>query len=202
MPAVKLTYFNLRARGEPIRLLLAYGGVKYEDERITPSWEDPAPWAALKPTTPYGQLPLLSWDGVVITQSMACARFVAKEIGVAGRTNMERAQVDEIVDCIQDLINKGATLFFAKDEEGLKNHMTVTIPTALGQLEKRMDARGGQFMVGNSFTFADLHLFAYVSELPDKSILDGFPKIKNLTGRVGNLPNIKAWVESRPVTKM
>eukprot|EP00090_Calanus_glacialis_P035993 TRINITY_DN6140_c0_g1_i1.p1 TRINITY_DN6140_c0_g1~~TRINITY_DN6140_c0_g1_i1.p1 ORF type:complete len:203 (-),score=57.98 TRINITY_DN6140_c0_g1_i1:65-673(-) len=202
MAAVKLTYFNLRARGEPIRLLLAYGGVKYEDERVIPSWEDPAPWAALKPTTPYGQLPVLSWDGVVIAQSMACARFVAKEIGVAGRTNLEKAQVDEIIDCIQDLINKGATLFFAKDDEGLKNHMTVTLPTALGQLEKRLEARGGQFMVGNSFTFADLHLFGYISELPDKSILDGFPKIKNLTDRVGNLPNIKAWVQSRPVTEM
>ena len=57
-------------------------------------------------------------------------------------------------------------------------------------------------MVGNSFTFADLHLFGYVSELSDKSILDGFPKIKSLTDRVGNVPNIKASVESRPVTKM
>jgi len=202
MASVKLTYFNLRARAEPIRLLLAYGGVKYEDERIAPVWEESAPWEAVKPTTPYGQLPVLNWDGVVIAQSMACARFVAKEIGVAGRTNLERAQVDEIIDCIQDLINKGATLFFAKDEEGQKNHMAVTIPTAFGQLEKRLEARGGQFMVGNSFTFADLHIYGYVNELPDKSIIDGFPKLKSLTDRVANLPNIKAWVESRPVTNM
>ena len=141
MAAVKLTYFNLRARGEPIRLLLAYGGVKYEDERINASREDPGPWVALKPTTPYGQLPVLSWDGVVISQSMACARFVANEIGISGRTNLEKAQVDEIIDCIQDLHNKRSSLFFAKDDEGLKNHMTVTLPTALGQLEKRLEAR-------------------------------------------------------------
>ena len=134
MPTVKLTYFNLRARGEPIRLLLAYGGIKYEDERIPPKWEDPTPWEALKPSTPYGQLPVLSWDGMVISQSMACARFVAKEIGVAGRNNLERAQVDEVVDCIQDLINKSAILFFANDEEGVKNHMSVTVPTAFAQL--------------------------------------------------------------------
>merc|ERR1711892_1067414 len=126
MASVKLTYFNLRARAEPIRLLLAYGGIKYEDERITPSWEDPAPWAARKPQTPYGQLPVLTWNGTMISQSMACARFIAKEIGVAGRTNLECAQVDEVIDAIQDLINKGATLFFAKDDEGQKNHMAVT----------------------------------------------------------------------------
>eukprot|EP00091_Calanus_sinicus_P007786 TRINITY_DN19037_c0_g1_i1.p1 TRINITY_DN19037_c0_g1~~TRINITY_DN19037_c0_g1_i1.p1 ORF type:complete len:155 (-),score=53.02 TRINITY_DN19037_c0_g1_i1:38-439(-) len=131
---------------------------------------------------------------------MACARFVANEIGVAGRTNLEQAQVDEIIDCIQELFSKKAALFFAKDDEGLKDYMAVTIPTALGQLEKRLEARGGQFMVGDSFTFADLHLFNYFGEFADKNILDGFPKIKNLTDRVGNIPNIKAWLESRPVT--
>jgi len=202
MADVKLTYFNLRARAEPCRLLLAYGGIKYEDERITPSWEDPAPWGALKASTPYGQLPMLTWNGTVICQSMACARFIAKEIGIGGRTNLECAQVDEIIDAIQDLINKGATLFFAKDDEGMKKHMSETVPAAFVQIEKRIESRGGQFLVGNAFTFADLHLFAYVSELPDKTFVDATPKIKSLVDRVGKLPNIKAWVESRPVTQM
>ena len=201
-PVVKLTYFNLRARAEPIRLLLAYGGVQYEDERIPPVWEDPAPWGAMKSDTPFQQLPLLTWDGLVIAQSMACARFVAKELGVAGRDNMERAQVDEVVDCIQDLINKGASLFFAKDDEGIKNHMTVTIPTAFGQLEKRLESRGGQFMVGNTFTFADLHIYGYVCELPDETMIEGYPRLANLVKRVANIPNIKEWVQSRPVTNM
>ena len=31
---VKVTYFNCRARGEAIRLILTYGGIKFEDERI------------------------------------------------------------------------------------------------------------------------------------------------------------------------
>merc|ERR1711982_91213 len=52
MPNVKLTYFNLKARGEPCRLLLAYGGIKYEDERIPPPWDPTSTWASLKPTTP------------------------------------------------------------------------------------------------------------------------------------------------------
>merc|ERR1711976_792010 len=69
MPNVKLTYFNLRARGEPCRLLLAYGGIKYEDNRIAPPWDPTSTWAGLKPTTPFGQLPVLNWDGVEICQS-------------------------------------------------------------------------------------------------------------------------------------
>merc|ERR1719477_448954 len=58
-----------------------------------------------KSTTPFGQLPLLQWGDEVICQSMACARFVAREVGLAGNTSLEQAQVDEIIDVIQDLIN-------------------------------------------------------------------------------------------------
>merc|ERR1712018_73359 len=162
MPNVKLTYFNLRARGEPCRLLLAYGGIKYEDERIPPPWEPASTWGTLKPTTPFGQLPLLQWGDEVICQSMACARFIAREVGLAGNNNMESAQVDEIIDVIQDLINAGVKLFFAKDEAGMKKHAEVTVPTALGQLEAKLTSRGGQFFVGNNFSWADLHTFMYV----------------------------------------
>lgn len=44
-PNYKLYYFNLYALGEPIRVLFAYGRIKYEDIRIAPS-----EWPALKPS--------------------------------------------------------------------------------------------------------------------------------------------------------
>merc|ERR1711970_1003850 len=136
MPNIKLTYFNLRGRAEPSRLLLAYAGKQYEDNRITPFWEDPAPWTALKPTTPWGTMPLLEYDGVVIGQSMAVARFLAKEFDLAGKGNLEQAQADEIVDVLVDIINKGVSLHFAKDEEGMKKHAEVTVPAALANIER------------------------------------------------------------------
>merc|ERR1740124_996227 len=202
MPNIKLTYFDLRARAEPCRLLLAYGGIKYEDERIPAPWDPATTWPTLKPTTPFGQLPILRWDDEELCQSMACARFIAREVGLAGNSNMESAQVDEIIDVIQDLINAGVKLFFAKDEAGMKNHGEVTVPIALGQLEKKLASRGGQYFVGNNFSWADLHTFMYVSDLPNKSTLDGFSKLANLVERVSNIPNIKKWVETRPVTTM
>merc|ERR1711988_758365 len=69
MPNVKLTYFNLRGRGEPCGILLAYGGINYEDERIPPPWDPATNWTTLKPTTAFGILPILNWDGEEICQS-------------------------------------------------------------------------------------------------------------------------------------
>merc|ERR1712066_814856 len=188
----KLTYFNLRARGEPSRLLLAYGGIKYEDERIAPPWDADSTWSTLKPTTPFGQLPVLKWDGVELCQSVACARFIARGVGLAGKTSMEQAQADEIVDVIQDLINAWVKLYFAKDEAALKNFADVTLTTALGQLEKKLESRGGKHFVGNALTWADIHVYMYVDSL-DKDVLEKFPLQAALKEMVGNIPNIKAW---------
>lgn len=44
-PTYKLTYFNIQLLGEPIRMLLSYGGLNFEDVRI--EQED---WPALKPS--------------------------------------------------------------------------------------------------------------------------------------------------------
>ena len=71
----------------------------------------------------------------------------------------------------------------------------------MGQLEKKLESRGGQFMVGNAFSWADLHLFFYVTDMKvmaNKAVDTNYPKIANLVQRVGSIPNIKAWVESRP----
>lgn len=43
--SIKLTYFNLRGGGEVIRYLLMYGGIDFEDIRVTS--ED---WPKIKPS--------------------------------------------------------------------------------------------------------------------------------------------------------
>merc|ERR1712212_1297066 len=154
MAQIKLTYFNLRARAEPARLVLAYAGAKYDDVRLPAPWDNPKPWAALKPTTPYGQCPLLEWDGEEIAQSMAITRFLAAQFGLKGRNNVEGAQVEEL--------NKSAVL------------------PMLQSVEKRLISRGGQFLVGNNISLADIHLFFFCSEYTTPPMLTATPKIADL----------------------
>ena len=67
-------------------------------------WDDFEVWKKMKPTMPWGQLPCLTWNGERLCQSMTICRFLAREMGIAGRNSLEMAQVDEIVDVIQDAI--------------------------------------------------------------------------------------------------
>eukprot|EP00058_Branchiostoma_floridae_P025463 XP_002610953.1 hypothetical protein BRAFLDRAFT_131158 [Branchiostoma floridae] len=74
MPSYKLYYFHGRGRAEPARLMLAAAGLPYEDVRI--EFER---WPEYKPKMPMGQAPVLDVDGTMICQSVAIARFIAKE---------------------------------------------------------------------------------------------------------------------------
>jgi hypothetical protein len=67
IPKLKLTYFNIQGAAEKVRLAFVLGAVPFDDVRV------PFPeWPALKPTTPYGQLPLLTIDdGEPMAQSDA-----------------------------------------------------------------------------------------------------------------------------------
>jgi len=201
MADIKFSYFDLRVKGEPARLLLAYSGAKYEDDRVTCPWDNIEPWSKLKPTLPYGQLPCLRWNGEMVCQSMTICRFLAREFGIAGRNSLEMAQVDEIVDAVQDAIeaNYKAWNNKANRRDELVTLTGKTFPAILNLLEKRLSERGGQFMVGNSFTWADLHLFYLCSEdFMCPTVLSSFPKLSNLVSRVGQMPNIKKWMETRP----
>lgn len=48
MPEYKVFYFNVKALGEPLRFLLSYGNIPFEDIRITRE-----EWPALKPSEYY-----------------------------------------------------------------------------------------------------------------------------------------------------
>ena len=88
---------------------------------------------------PYGQLPILHHNGTLMCQSLAIARFLASEYGLAGRDNLERAQVDEIIDAITDIRN-GATKFIYAPE-GEKEAAKASFITGIDVGFTRLEAR-------------------------------------------------------------
>nr|XP_023014372.1 glutathione S-transferase-like [Leptinotarsa decemlineata] len=97
-PAYKLTYFNVTALGEPIRFLLSYGGLDFEDVRV--EFEQ---WPALKPTMPFGQMPVLEFNGKVAHQSTSICRYLAKQVKLNGQNDWEDLEIDAAADTVNDL---------------------------------------------------------------------------------------------------
>lgn len=49
-----------------------------------------------------GQLPVLEVDGHKAFQSLSIARYVAKQVGLAGKNDWENLQIDSAVDTVTD----------------------------------------------------------------------------------------------------
>ena len=96
-PSLKLFYFDISGKGEPIRLLAAYAGLELEDYRFASREE----FMKMKEdgTLPYGQVPLLEVDGKDhVPQSATILRYLAKLADLYPSDALLAAKVDAALD--------------------------------------------------------------------------------------------------------
>lgn len=62
---------------------------------------------------------------------MIIIRYLADKFDLAGRTNLERAQADEVVDCLNDLVEARAEAVKAEDEQKTNLFLIETVPVIL-----------------------------------------------------------------------
>lgn len=200
-PKYKLTYFPVKAVAEPIRLLFKYGGIDFEDVRVDRESEI---WAQLKPHTPFGQVPVLEVDGKMAPQSIAIARYVAKQVRLTGRNDWEDLMIDSVVDTIGDLRQKIALYYFEKDE-GAKNARKETLfNDTLPFYQQRLDAmareNNGHLVLG-CLTWADIYfvgLLDFLNNMAGLDLTEGYPHLQAVKNNVLIIPDIQQWVETRP----
>lgn len=51
---------------------------------------------------PMGQMPVLEVDGKRAHQSLACSRYIARQVGLVGADAWEDLQIDTVVDTVND----------------------------------------------------------------------------------------------------
>ncbi len=199
MPTYKLYYFPARARAEMLRFIFKQAEVEFEDIRI--SGED---WAKFKPTTPYGSMPVLEVDGKMLAGSGSIQRYLAEMYGLAGSNAWENAEIDSIVDTMNDLSQQLIKINYEKDEtrkgeatEKLKNE---SLPKFLGTFQKLISNNSSGWLYGSKVTYADFVLYNLMSwvEMFVAGALDAFPAIKKNMKTVEALPNIAKWLKERP----
>ncbi|MCA9522072.1 MAG: glutathione S-transferase [Myxococcales bacterium] len=204
MPKLKLSYFDFHGgRGEPARLALHIADVAFEDHRVRgPEFRE------LKPELPYGSLPVLEIDGIIVAQSTAINRLVGRLTGLYPDDLVQGALCDEAMEAVEDARHLLGPSFSMRDDEkkaarealadgALRNH--------LGCLQARLAQRGGKYFADQRLTIADLSVFVltrYITsgtldhiptDLPERAA----PLLLEHHDAVKSHPKIAAYYASR-----
>jgi len=164
MSQLKLTYFDIHGgRGEPARLAFFLGGIPFEDNRF-PGTQ----FGEVRKATPFGQVPTLHVDGVLVTQSDAITRYAGKLAGLYPTDAYQALLCDEVLDAVEDANVKLGTTF-GLTGDALKEARTALVngplPLYLGWLQAQLLAHGGEYFADNRLTIADLKVFVFVRGL-------------------------------------
>lgn len=201
-PQLKLHYFSLAGRAEATRLVLTLGGVPFEDVHVSD-------WPSLKPSMPFGQLPVLEVDGKKLAQSGAIERYAAKLAGLMPEDAWEAALADQAAFVWGDVIEAIFHPFIATPAEQraamLKELLTTgAVKPKLEALEKLLSQLPGEYVAGPKLTWADIHVFTGLSVamsgmLPGlgMEMVDPYPATKAFHAKIGNLPAVRAYYEAQ-----
>ncbi|KAJ3029467.1 UNVERIFIED_CONTAM: hypothetical protein HDU68_012047 [Siphonaria sp. JEL0065] len=205
-PKLKLTYFDKKARAEPIRLALAINDIPFENECLQTREQ----WIALKPTILFGQLPILTVNNTtVIAQSTAILRYVGKlgPLKLYPDDPLKAALVDQLISQVQDI---EASFRPSTAERDAEKKLTMRaelaekgLPPLFSALDTFIEKNWSGFATGEEITIGDLFVYqmnnsytlvglgAYDGIPP--TILDPYPNIQKLVAAVKAHPAVVKW---------
>ncbi len=198
MARPKLTYFDIvGSRGEECRLALFLAGVDFEDNRIARNT-----WLELKPTTPFGSLPILELEGKpTLSQSNAILEFVGRSHGLLPKDEWEAARHVSVMNSAEDLRHTIDRTRGIEDPAELKRKRAELIEGPIRTWGKNVDRLiQGPFLAGEQISVADIKLYIVLNWFK-KGVLDHvpadvlapFPKLEALFNAVKQHPKIVEW---------
>ncbi|KAI8867036.1 glutathione S-transferase [Ramicandelaber brevisporus] len=201
----ELIYFPTVGLAEVSKALLTVAGANWKYTAI--SFEE---WPAIKPTTPFGHLPILrEYDPVTgekmleIAQSSAIETYLATKFGLNGKNPHETALIASVCATYNDIREHAFRHFVAPNEdakakafEKLKetaNNMAVALDKFIAN-----NPTGSGYFVGDSLTFADITAYIWsawsqaaggqVSVISDKTL-----HLKKLVEKIKKHPKLEAF---------
>ena len=199
MTKPKLTYFNFAgSRGEEARLALHLAGVEFEDNRL-----EGATWPKLKPTTPFGSLPVFELEGrAPLGQVNAILVYIGREYGLHPRDNWEAAHHEALMCAVEELRGMVSPTLRISDEDAKIAARTELATGYLPQWGSFVERQlgDGPFVGGAQISVVDLKLYmavkwftsGVIDHVPDTVFAD-YPKLNGIARAVAEHPKIVAW---------
>lgn len=194
-----LTYFDFpMSRGEECRLALHTAGVAFEDRRLKRE-----EWLALKPSTPFGSLPLFEMLGhPVLAQCNAILVLIGRLHGLHPKDDHEAARHEAIMSYVEDLrgrVTPTMRMEDAAEKKSARESLAATfLPSWGSNVEKQIG--DGPFFGGAAIQVVDFKLHMTVSWFRGGSldhipttIFAAYPKLNRLADAVAEHPRVKDW---------
>jgi glutathione S-transferase len=210
-PKLKLYYFDIKGKGEPIRLICAFSGLELEDYRFSTRDE----FLAMREGTrlPFGQVPMLEVDGKHnLVQSCAIMRYLGKLSGLYPTEDpLLAAKVDAAMDQETDAFTGitvltygprfGIDLTLEEKEKAYGNINETVLPGHLKNIEKWLIASNTGWIAGTDdpspadfMWYVRLTNMAENKDLSDKvKTFEDFPKIQEFIQKFKSLESIEEY---------
>lgn len=124
---------------------------------------------------------------------------------MAGRDEIEQAEVDMYGDQVTDLMNEMIKARFDADEirkaQQAQKLEAEIIPNSMRIFDSRLAKSSSGYLASSGITWADLHLFTVLEWMPNRDkVLNNYKNVKALDQKIRSMPKIAHWLATRPHT--
>ncbi|KAF8777975.1 glutathione S-transferase class-mu 26 kDa isozyme 47-like [Argiope bruennichi] len=194
-----LAYWDLRGRVEPIRYLLHYKKVDFEDKKYPLGGPGFQTWQKEKFSLglDFPNLPYYIEGDIKLTQTIAIMRYLGHKHGLDGKTDEEKRRILVAEQQSIDFRDKFKSFVMGNEYETIgKEEFLKSVQPMFQQWEKFLGGR--KFLAGDDMTYVDFLLYEAMDfyRLFHNIILDDYPLLKSYFNRIKNLPEMQAYMKS------
>lgn len=205
-------------------MLFAVSKTPYEDIRLSLTFGTPGDFSTIQRPefdakkaageldVSLGKVPYLEVDGTKFGQSKAIERYISRQVGLLGSTDIEAAQIEQLVESVTDF---KATYTKAKGTTGddekkaaIEKYFAEGLPEACKSAEKSLPTGAGPWLVGSKISYADIVYYQFLAAPGGffdnvegaKAAFQSCPRIKAAMEAVDANPELKAYIAARKDT--
>ena len=205
---IKIYYSHLPFwRAEVLRVSLFIKDIPFEDVRISREEFIHLIKTGFLPNgkrSPFHQLPVIEVEDKIIGQTGAIARYCGKVSNLYSDDMLKAAKIDQIIDAATDITNVVSPTIREKDQkkkmEDRKVLVNKLLPRWFRYLENLLSEDGSTWFV-EKMTIADIAMWRLLGWLTSgiidgipTSVVDDFPKLKNIHHQVHTHPKVQEWM--------
>ena len=194
-------------RAEVLRVSLFIKDIPFEDIRVSREEFVHLIKTGFLPNgkkAPFHQLPVIEAEGKIIGQTGAIARYCGKASNLYADDNLKAAKIDQIIDAATDITNLVSPTIREKDldkkMDDRKLLVNKLLPRWFRYLENLLSEDESTWFV-EKMSIADVAIWRLLGWLTSgiidgipTSIVDDFPKLKNIHHQVHTHPKVQEWM--------